>query len=30
MATILCEFSVGSKSVVDLKWLQDNVKNDNI
>lgn len=24
MATVLCEFSVGSKSVVGLKWLQDN------
>ena len=27
MATILCEFNVGSKSVVGLKWLQDNVRN---
>lgn len=26
MATVLCEFSVGSKSVVGLKWLQDNVR----
>ena len=27
MATILCEFNVGSKSVAGLKWLQDNVRN---
>ena len=26
VATVLCEFSVGVKSIVDLKWLQNNVR----
>lgn len=26
VATVLCEFNVGSKSIMDLKWLQDNVR----
>ena len=25
MGTVLCEFNIGSKSVVDMKWLHTNV-----